>query len=535
MKTIPIVTASLILLVFLVPGQIVNANGTHVKVLFDFSDGSYLWADVTLESNRTALNATVAAVEQLDLDGNYHWESIDGLYIWDSTDDLWMSSSINASDLILEDGDSIAWTIPIDGSITYPQPIPGPTPDDPYPSLSFRLDTRNSGNHGGHLCSDTPLTWKFETNAFEISSTPATVKGRIFVPTWEGLYALDEDQGSLLWVRGDIKGMSSPSIYGDGLFIGANDGKLHYLSTTDGQEIWNVTLIDNPVFTGIASSPRPYANKVFIGLFNESGGKGGIVALYIDNKSVAWRHEAPSVHMSMPAIHGDTLYVGVMGYYNATTYSFDQPYGLLALNVSDGSSRWFLRTNGPVSSSPLLTNSSVIFTSRDGIVHALTHNGSLLWNYVMSRSTSSPATDGLRVFVTEGVFSSGQGYVTALNMAGERLWRQQVSGPVQSSPLYADSTVFVATNEENGTLFALSSENGRVLWAYMSSPPDYILSSPIVSDGRVILAADNGIVYSFGCAPVIPEETDYTLFIVVPVIVLVVMIVAVYAMRRRSK
>ena len=482
-------------------------------MLVDFGDGSYRWAGVSLGNNRTAFNATVTASAQLDLSIEYRWFSFGvmvndigdrnpvypvwwHLYIWNRTGGIWGLSSVGASDLTLENGDAIAWYLAIDGPSS--SPVPSPTPSSPHPQLSFRGDISNSGRYPGTLCDMYSAGWEYDTGSFEISGTPAEYHGTLFVPTWTGLFALDVKSGGLVWKRDDIRGMSSPAVFDGGLFIGAKDGKLHYVSASTGAEIWNKSLLPSPVFTGIASSPKPYLDKVYVGLFEENGAMGGVVALNIWNGSYVWQHSSPSVHMSSPAISGSTLYIGVAGRFNGSSNSFAAPYGLLALNASSGSERWFFPTGGPVLSSPMILDSLVLFTSRDGILHALRPDGTQAWRQTIGPSTSSPATDGTSIFVGHGVLGSNGG-VIAFSSTNETLWRKDLTGPVQTSPLYADGVIFVGTNEAHGTFYALDATNGDVLWDFTPSPGDYILSQPIVADGDVYLSSDNGIVYQFEC------------------------------------
>lgn len=535
-------------------GPVVRAGGEKVGVLFDFGDGSYAWANVELGHNKTAINVTLAGAGSLGFHVSYSWSSAGvfvqdigdrgarypqwwHLFIWNMSGSSWEFSSLGAFALNLTDGDSIAWYLAVDNPNGFISPVPSPTPSNPYPRLLYRNDIRNSGEQGGLLCGDHRLAWEYNTSAFEISGTPAAANGMLFVPTWEGLLALNEETGSFVWKRADISGMSSPAFYDGGLFIGAKDGRLHRVFASSGTEDWNTTLISHPSFTGIASSPTPYKDKVFVGLFNESGGKGGIVALNIWNGTILWKHEAPSVHMSSPAVAGDTLYVGVMGYYNGSSAppSFDPPHGLLALNASDGSRRWFMQVGGAVASSPLIVGSSIFFTSRDGVLHAVALDGTALWAAAISPSTSSPATDGDRIFVADGLLN-GMGHVTAFDKTGRQLWRTTLIGPVQSSPLYVDGVILITTNEKTGTIYTLDAKNGTLLWSYLPEPQDFILSSPIVADGRTFMASDNGIVYAFGCTPSPTEhEVSYAWLVAIPLLIAATLAIIAYVIGGHKK
>jgi len=527
---------------------------SNVKVLFDFGDGTYLWAEVEVGPSRTAFNVTVIASDELGLNLTYSWSSLGvmvqdigdrhpsyplwwHLFQWTDSGSKWESSQYGAAELNLSAGDAIAWFLAMDNPDTLINTRPVPSPVHPYPYTSFRKDISNSGSYSGSLCSDHSLRWYFDTHAFEISGTPTAAYGKLFVPTWEGFYILDIEEGAMVRGKTDISGMSSPTLFNGGVLIGGKDGYLRDIDISNGTEVWSVRLIPSPIFTGIASSPKQYRDRVYVGLFNESGGVGGVVSINVWNGAIVWKHDSPSIHLSTPAIHNDTLYIGVAGYFNGSSYSFDPPYGLLAMNISDGSERWFMPTAGSVASSPVVVDSLIFFTSRDGMVHAVRLNGTEAWTYEIGNSTSSPTTDGLRLFVADGVMGQ-KGNVIALSMIGHKLWETTLSGPVQSSLLYADGAVFATTNEAYGTLYVLDANSGDPLWTYMPLPADYTISSPIVADGVVYMASDNGFVYALGCPSEAgnegPSALTYAAFVFVPLVVVAVIGCAFYLVRRRE-
>ena len=523
-------------------------------VLFDFGDGSYRWGQADLAVGKDAFNATLDAAKLFQFTIEYEWfpfgvmvRGIEGhrpsfpawwhLLTWNRNGERWENSQVGAAGLMLDDGDAIAWFLAVDNPETFESPLPSPTPKHPYPWLQFRGDNSNTGNHPGEFCWSPSLDWQFDTGAFEISGSVAVSGGIVFVPTWTGLFALNEDDGTLLWKRSDIAGMSSPSVFNYGVFIGSRAGNLHHVSALTGADIWNVSLIPSPQFTGIASSPKYRLGRVYVGLFNESGGDGGVVALSEWNGSELWRHPSPSVHMSSPAIGEDALYVGLAGRFNASSLAYEEPYGVLSLNVTDGSERWFSQTSGAIFSSPTLFGDHVYYTSRAGFV-GLVGGGSKQ----MGKSTSSPAVStedgwpwGL-MYVGDGIIGE-HGHLMALWGNMDEKWNVTLPGPVQSSPLLVDGHVIVATNSPQGTAYLLDAESGSILWSFTPSPADYILSSPVVADGRLFLASDNGIVYSFDCpsegGTTTPSTLGFTGITVLVAVIGAAVIAVVFIPRRR--
>ncbi len=184
-----------------------------------------------------------------------------------------------------------------------------------------------------------------------------------------------------------------------------------------------------------------------------------------------------------------------MGLFNPAQLTWEEPYGLLSVAEEDGADRWFFATDGPVASSPAVADGVVYFTSRDGHLYAVTVDGSAVFKASIGASTSSPAFKDGRIYAASGVLGT-EGRVTAHTTEGELLWEFQPNGPVQSSLTLASGFLLFATNAEEGTVYALSAEDGTVVWTYRPTPVQYILSSPVVVDGIVLIASDNGFLYA---------------------------------------
>jgi outer membrane protein assembly factor BamB len=358
----------------------------------------------------------------------------------------------------------------------------------------------------------------------------------VYVETFAGMFALGYSTGQIRWRNPLVKGFSSPAVFDRSVIVGSSNGRLYRLNASDGTELWNRTLIAQPRFSGITSSPRVAFDWVYIGTFNETGGPGEVVSLWASNGTVAWRHRTGSIHYSSPAVFHGTVYVGVMGRYNTTTnITFDPPYGVLAMHASNGTERWFFPTGGPVAASPLVTGSSVIAASRDGKLYSIrTSDGKEAWRSAVEAGVSSPALFRDTIFVGGGNLL-GSGRVTAVDRAtGVTRWTYVPNGPVQSSITYADGKVLFSTNSGQGTIYALNASSGVPVWTYRPAPADYILASPVVADGTVFAPSDNGHVYAFrdpGSSATPPSP----LWVVVGVVIAAVLGIVAYIAYRRRK
>lgn len=493
-----------------------------VRILFDFGDGTYVWAEETIP-DPAAFNATWDAVDRAattrGIEIETTWYPVHGVFVddvgdrdppggvgvfeWNATSLRWQGALKGISTLTLRDGAAIALYDAGFTARTYIERRPVPTPDDPKPSAMFRGDLANSGLANSPAPHQVRPLWDRDTGNKEIGSTPAVAGGRVFVTTLGGILALDARTGTILWNNSHVRGFSSPAVFNDSVYLGTSAGSVVRLRATSGTVQWETRLLSQTGFTGISSSAKVVFDWLFIGTFNETGGAGEVVSLWEGNGTVRWRHATGSIHFSSVAYADDTLYVGVMGRYNTTTQiTFDPPYGVLALDAASGQQRWFRPTGGSVAASPAILGPNVVVPSKDGRVVALNRTtGVPVWEAPVDAGVSSPAVFGDTVYVGGGAFGAG-GKVTALDGAtGSVRWTFTPNGPVQSSITYADGVLVFATNTDRGTVYGINATTGVLEWAYEPSPPQYILGSPVIADGIVYAPSDNGHVVALAQAP----------------------------------
>src|SRR6266705_1451731 len=99
--------------------------------------------------------------------------------------------------------------------------------------------------------------------------------------------------------------------------------------------------------------------------------------------------------------------------------------------------------------------------------------------------------------------ASSDGAVQTFTLDGDVRWTASLIGtPVSASPTIAGDRVYAATNDANGTVYAWRLPDvGSGEWALQLAPPDYLLSSPVVHDGALYIASDNGRRYRLADVP----------------------------------
>ncbi len=501
------------------------ADVITVRVMLDFGDGSAYWQVADLDDNRSAIFATVQAAERLGFNIEIQWYSF-GVFVedigdrnpvwpfwwhfllWNSSQQDWQLSPLGASDVILTESDVIGWFLASDDPPS-PGPMPLATPENPYPFVAFRGDLANRGTTPSQPPASPSLRWTFDFDGSEISASSVAADGHVYQVTWNGTHAIDLNTGGLLWKAEGVAGLSTPALVRTSpvllpsgqvalvsdLIVGSRDGRLYRLRGNTGDTVWSVLLQEGAQFTGISSSPKVNKGRAVVGTFNETGGKGRLVSVHAGNGTVAWSLETSSIHMSSSAIYDGSIYVGLMGIFNPSQLTWEEPYGLLSVYEDNGTERWFLPTEGPVASSPTIADGVVYFTSRDGYLYGVTLQGLMTFREAIGPSTSSPVVKDGRVYAASGVLGTS-GKVAAFALSGQRLWEFSPNGPVQSSLTWASGLLLFATNTEEGTLYALWAENGTTAWTYTPEPAQYILPTPVIVDGTVLIASDSGLLYA---------------------------------------
>jgi outer membrane protein assembly factor BamB len=505
------------------------ANVVFGKVLFDFADGSYLWGNLTVanpSAPNATWNATLAAAQALRVYIAWSWSCFAPnmcavfvndvgnrsppnyvvLYVWNGTSHRWDAATVGISNVTMTSGGAIALS---DGGYESGPPYapisPVPTVDNPNPAIQFRGGARNLGVASGPAPAGVSLAWDRNLGVPQIEASPAVAYGRVFVLTQNGIWALNASTGAIVWSNSAVRGLSSPAVWDGNLIFGGKDGIVHCLNATTGADVWSRTLLAGPTISGITSSPKVVFDTVYIGTFNETGGAGAVVALWAMNGTIRWRYTNAtlgSVDFSSPAIVNGTVYVGVMGRYNTTTsVTFDPPYGVLALNASTGSRRWFYSTAGSVAASVVVSGNVVYAPAKDGFVYAIdATRGTLRWAAMAQGGVSSPAYDEGVLYVGGGAYGNS-GSIKALRVSdGSSLWSFAPNGPVQASVSYADGLVLGATNTAQGTIYALDAVRGTVAWTFTPTPADYMFASPVLADGVVFATSDSGHVFALEAA-----------------------------------
>ncbi len=235
------------------------------------------------------------------------------------------------------------------------------------------------------------------------------------------------------------------------------------------------------------------------------GSKGYIFAFSTDpdtsiRENYLWSTEANTVSPSSST--GVTVSDGVV---------YGGADDIYALDVETGTQQWVFKDTNVISGQPTVADGIVYFGSSDKYLYAVdAGTGALKWSYNTGAAVySSP------VVVDNVVYVGGSNsYLYALNAAdGTILWSKRfadygkyVTSAVSttSDPFVEDGVVYVSGNKYAGSstytysVYALDADDGTLIWSYDVNTKG--LDSPVVVDGHVVVAGDDGYIYAIDAA-----------------------------------
>ena len=206
-----------------------------------------------------------------------------------------------------------------------------------------------------------------EGNLEPIISGLAISQGKVYIGAtdeqdkelWK-LYALNAETGNKEWEfeTGD-KIWSTPAIDGDTLYIGCFDKKLYAIDTTTGKEKWEPFETEG----AITSTPLVYNNKIYVGSFDRH-----LYAVDATTGKQIWRfpvsdegeNNPENWFWAKPVAYNNVIYAPCL---DGKVYILDAETGNEVVDAKD--------LESPVSASPVVVNSSVIFASRQGVIYSL--------------------------------------------------------------------------------------------------------------------------------------------------------------------
>lgn len=212
------------------------------------------------------------------------------------------------------------------------------------------------------------------------------------------------------------------------------------------------------------------------------------------------------------AVSGATLWQQRLGFDSAAGVGVDNDSvfvsslngDIVTLSRDDGSEQWRVNISSEILAPPQSNGAVVVVQTNDGkLVGLNTKTGEQLWDYSVTlpiltlRGTATPLVFGDNLVTG---FANGKLMAFSAN-DGTLFWERRIARPqgrsdiervvdIDGQPIIAGRILY--TTSYNGTLSALS-PNGTILWSQEASS----YSSPVVIDGRVFVATEDGVMRAF--------------------------------------
>lgn len=314
----------------------------------------------------------------------------------------------------------------------------------------------------------------YETSADVMSVTYAITRGAEQVATGSLASA-----GDWSWV-GTIPARSlAPGAY-----------TLTATATNDKAET-NSTSVSFDVLNRQLANPQPVANWP---QFGGGAGRGGLASgsPLTPPLNIAWMsHTGGNIDFSSPVLYDDTLFVGVKD-----RSDFDHN-GVVALNVADGSTKWFAPTPAAVSHSVATDGSTVYACSHGGLLHWLDPSTGQEIRTQTLGSAYQRFLYGAPLVYGSNVYAGTFGYFGGFDKtSGSQSWYRIYGSDwisCNASPATDGSIVVVAANwAGSNDLIGVSPTDGHVLWQYDCPGTSGLHGSPVIASDRVVFTTYDG-------------------------------------------
>jgi outer membrane protein assembly factor BamB len=212
---------------------------------------------------------------------------------------------------------------------------------------------------------------------------------------------------------------------------------------------------------------------------------GELVALDTATGKPRWRFKTGGQLLSTPHVDADTVYFGSADHH------------VYAVNIIDGSQRWKTKTGGAVLAGASTAQGIVCIGSADTKIYGLDQrDGAVRWTVQGgSLFQSKVATDGKAFFV--GGWDMQFRALNATN--GDALWKHRFGrsfyySPAISSPVVSDGRVFVSSND--GVLHSVEINSGKIFFEQDGLKSGY--STPTVVGDHLYTGSLDGRLYCLG-------------------------------------
>jgi outer membrane protein assembly factor BamB len=163
-----------------------------------------------------------------------------------------------------------------------------------------------------------------------------------------------------------------------------------------------------------------------------------------------------------------------------------------------GEKAWMFNADAPIRTTVVCNNNNIFFGSSKGIFYALDkNNGAIKWQYNTGYAIESSAA----LFNDNVFFSDNKQTLYALNEStGKLVWKFDFGNSLNydwgfdyyySSPTIADGKILIGAKD--GFVYSIDATNGKVIWKFKTD--GIVRSTPAVENNAVYFGDVEGILY----------------------------------------
>ena len=337
--------------------------------------------------------------------------------------------------------------------------------------------------------------WSFQTKG-RLLYPPIAVNGTVYLGSRDShLYAIDAATGTQKWKTPvEVGGLFSSPAFALGKLYGGRWNPYYHIyswDATTGKELWQKRtgdLVNRPPWVLTAGTSlfshedppvgAPEDQKIVQTGWTLSESTEGADTT---NPVLRWKTPLPGIPKTAPAYANETLFVAL-----------DNQF-LYALAADTGKISWQLELAGEPASAPLIQNQTLFLTTRNGYIYAVnTRSGELRWRYQFVDQSNSPLRGDLALAKNQLLIPAERMLFTFDINNREPGWKYRFPGLI-TAPVVSKEHVYLGSSTR--ALYVMDREKGYIVASYVT--PGEILASPILLQGKVLVAGADGKLYAF--------------------------------------
>ncbi|XP_068961377.1 beta-alanine-activating enzyme isoform X1 [Petaurus breviceps papuanus] len=296
------------------------------------------------------------------------------------------------------------------------------------------------------------------------------------------IQAIDLYSGKVKWeqILGDrIESSACLSHCGNFIIVGCYDGLIYVLRNSNGKIHWTFATKDT---VKSSATMDPSTGLIYVGSHDHHA-----YALDIYKETCVWKSYCEGTVFSSPC-----LSLAPHHLYIATLKGV-----LLALNPATGNRVWTHSCGKPLFSSPQCSLQYVLVGCVDGNLYCFNHMGQLVWQVSTNGPVfSSPCiSDSVK---QEVFFGSHDCFIYCYNMEGRFQWKFEATASIYGTPFTFHShnlsnEMLLAATSTDGKLWILDAKRGQLQTVHKL--PREVFSSPVVWQSMLVVGCRDDYVY----------------------------------------